>query len=112
MRGPTAAHECQRNVPACPAAAEAADVPDEPCGPGLAEVVQPAAARAAQEMLSAASGTPRRERSLLTQCGIGMETILPDRRRAAANEFWPVRSRRFTAFRPLSGAPVAPRGTP
>jgi hypothetical protein len=88
MCGPSASHECQRNAAACPGAADAADVPDaadEPCVLGLAEVVQPAAARAAQEMLSAASGAARRERSLLTQYGIGMETILPDRRHAAAD---------------------------
>src|SRR5450631_1877626 len=88
MCGPSPSHECQRNAAACPGAAEAADVPDaadEPCVLGLAEVVQPAAARAAQEMLSAASGAARRERSLLTQYGIGMETILPDRRHAAAD---------------------------
>jgi hypothetical protein len=87
MRGPNAAHECQRNAVACPGAADAADVPDaadEPCVLGLGELVQPAAASAAQEMLSTASGAPRRERSLLAQCGIGMETILPDRRHAAA----------------------------
>src|ERR1017187_3382832 len=87
MCGPSASHECQRNAAACPGAADAADVPDaadEPCVLGLAELVQPAAASAAQEMLSTASGAPRRERSLLAQCGIGMETILPDRRHAAA----------------------------